>query len=489
MIFIIYVLSGICMLLCFVYYRSANYSHQLQLQKNVTDEILQNLKEKEKKLENENKELKNELEQTLIDPITQVIGWQLFEDRLNYAINESERFSLPLAIVFIDIDDFKMINEALGYAAGDALLRQLAIRLQSCIRKVDSISRFNKDIFVVLLTQLTRPETAALVAQRILQAMMLPFQIANQNLQITVGIGIAIYPQDGKNAHTLLRNAEHALDLAKAQGKHSYQFYQQILHEKSHREFLLLNSLNKESVFEEFIIFYQTFFDVTNQSIQGVDALLYWQHPHYGIIDAEEVFIYLEKQRNANIYFEWLLNQVARQWLHWQTLGFSPPLISIAFSIKQLMNSHFIYRISQVLQELKFNPECLLLVIKDTVIEVSSERLKNFNMLKYLGVKIALDNFDANHIPLLSLIDIQIDYIKLSPSLCKDIDQSPQKIALAKSILSLANNLSLTVIAQGVDTEIQKNKLQEIGVVLMQGKINTAPLLAEEMIKRLSVVS
>lgn len=426
--------------------------------------------------------LHTKLHHAFEDTVTPLLGWKLFEDRLNQNLKESARHQLTLAVLFVDIDDFKMINDALSYEVGDALLREVAKRLQTCIRQVDSASRFAKDTFVILLTQLAKPETAALVAQRLLQVLAEPFQINQHELYITVCIGIAIYPTDGQEVTTLLRSADHALHLAKEKGNHVYQFYQEKLHVKSQRDLLLYTSLNRESIFQEFVLFYQPIINVENEAIVCMDVLLHWQHPDLGLISPQELFNYVEKQKKLNIISEWLLQIACRQFLHWRSLGFQPELICIPLPSKQLENSHFIYRISQILQELAFEPSWLLLEIQESTVQCMPDVLeKSLNRLNYLGVKIAIDEFGSGIFPLAYLKEFSIHYLKLATTLISDIDKNERAIALIQSIVFLAKSLSMQIIVQGVESEQQIAKLKELGCTLMQGKLLGAPLSESEI--------
>lgn len=428
-------------------------------------------------------ELQSKLTRLVTDPITHLPGWQLFEDRLLQNIKESERYQLTLGVLFIDIDNFKVINDALSYDVGDALLAEVAERLQSCIRQVDSLSRFSKDTFAILLTQLSKPETAAVVAQRILQVLTGSFLIKGHELYITVGIGIAIYPTDGVDTASLLRSADHALHLAKEKGKNVYQFYQERLHTQSQRELTLYNNLSSEASLASFLVYFQPIQNMQTDEILCMDALLHWQHQELGLISADEIMLLAEKQRKLNQITEWLLKHACQQYLHWRTVGFNPAFLGIPLSIKQLENTHFIYRISQILQETEFKPEWLLFEIRESMVQVSFEVLeKAFNMLSYLGVKIAIDHFGTDAFSLIHLKDFTIHYLKLDPCLIKDIETNNKTVALVKALLNLANSLSIEFIVQGVETLPQSLALKNIGCSLLQGPFISPPIPEQDVV-------
>ena len=422
------------------------------------------------------------------DPVTHVLGRQLFEDRLGQTIKECERFKLTAAVLFVDIDDFNIINQAMGHAVGDLLLEETAKRLQSCIRKVDSISRFNKDTFVILLAQIAKPEGAAIVAQRMLHTLSQLFQIHDQTFSITASIGVAIYPADGRDVQTLLRSANHAMNLAKEKAHHSYQFFQEQMLADSQRELALLTGINSESCFHEFVLYYQPIVNVKSETVLCMDVLLEWLHPTMGVIHSEEIFNIAEKQQKANAVSEWMMRTACQQFLDWRALGFNPHMLGIPLSIRQLENTHFIYRISQLLQELQFKPEWLLLEIKDSTHPLSFDILeKAFNMLSYLGVRIALDQIGTGPISLQQLKVFPIHYLKLDRSLLADVEQNPRSQAIIQAMVILAENLSIELIIQGVESQTQLEKLKEIGCPLLQGQLLGGPLSKQDVVNKMTI--
>lgn len=446
--------------------------------------------EVEEHLRDELSMVQQKLQSSFEDSVTHLLGWHVFEDRVSHAIKESERYQLTMGVLFVDIDDFKVINEALSHEVGDLLLAEAAKRLETCIRQVDSLTRFTKDTFVILLSQLVKPETAVVVAQRILQAFQEIFIINHHELLITVSIGIAIYPNDGQTTATLLRSADHALHLAKTSGKHTYKFYQERLHIKSVRELAIYTSLSRENVFSEFTIYYQPIRDVLHECIYGMEALLHWQHDNLGLIPPEEIFTYAEKQRRLNAITEWLIETACKQFLKWRALGFSPPHVVVSINIKQLENSQFVYRISHILQEISFNPNGLILEIKRTGATFSKEASeKALNMLKYLGVRIAIANFASDEsLDLLSLKSFSIDYLKLDPGLIQDINDE-KTLVLIQSLIYLAKKLNLELIVQGVETEEQIQVLKNLKLTLMEGAFLGLPLSEREVtLKMVSAV-
>ncbi len=439
-------------------------------------------------LQNEINQLKNQSQQTLKDPVTHLLSWQLFEDRLTQSVRESARYQSPFSVLYVDVDNFKVINNALGYAVGDAVLKEVAARLQKCIRQVDSLSRCVKDTFVILLAQLNKPETSVIIAQRILQSFTEALYIQQHELFITVSIGIAVYPTDGEDAITLLRNAEQALHLAKAKGENHYFFYEEKMNMRSQRELALHAHMHQDHFFQELIIYYQATMNVATENIFAMDAILHWQHRELGLISSNELFDYAAKQRMLNSISEWLLRTAVKQFLHWRTLGFSPEYLVIPITIQQLQNTPFIYSISKILQELNFPAKNLLLKIDMGPIPISNDILsKSFNMLTYMGVKMLIDNFGANTFSLSQLKIFPIHYLKLSPTFIDDISTNEASVKMVKAIILLAQSLAMQMIAQGVELPAQLTILQSLGCSLMQGKLFGEPLLATEVILQMTV--
>lgn len=416
------------------------------------------------------------------DPVTHLPGWPLFEDRVNQGIKECARCQFLMGILYVDIDNFKLINKAMGYESGNALLLETAERLQQCIRQVDSITRQGKDTFVIQLAQLARQETAAIIIQRMLQSLAQPFTINGNLLTITVCIGAAFYPSDGVTTGELMYNAEYAMLLAKSQGKHHYEFYQKNVQVDSQRELGIYNSLSSESFLDELVITYQPVMNVGVQSLYCVDTLVTWQHPVYGSIPAEELFIYADKQRKLNKITERLLIEGCKKFHHWRTIGLKTELLGIPVWLKQLENTQFIYRLSQILQEHKLEPSSVVLELLECAAPVSLDILeKSFNMLKYLGVKIAVDRYGSGVFALRYFKIFSINFLKLDPVLINDIVQNEQTRMVVKAIAVFAEAMALNVIADGVESKEQTEVLQELGVNLQQGQLLGASLSEQVM--------
>lgn len=464
---IVLLVMGLCV---FIYFK--NNKQLIQLKNTIASKNaeLNQLQKKEEKLLEEHNALQSKLRHSIEDPVTHLQGWGLFTDRVMYSIHESSRYQFTLAVLYVDINDFKVINEALGYEVGDAVLNVVSQRIEAAIRRVDSMSRFSKDTFVVLLNQLGKPETAAIVAQRILESIAEPVLVNEHEFYITASIGISIYPVDGADASTLFRNADQALVLAKGKDRQNYQFYQETIHTNSLRELALSTGLKRDTFIKELEISYQPIMRAKTKTVFCMQALLHWRHPELGLIEPEELLNFAEKHGKSNTLFEWLLKQTCEQFVKWRSIGFKPELLGLSLSIKQLKNSQFIYQISQILQGCDFKPEWLLLEIKENITDSFENVEKAFNMLKYLNIKLAIDHFGVGQCSIRDLQNVAVHYLKLDQSLTSDIEHNEQTRALLHAILVLAKSLAMQLIVQGVDSEAQMRVLRDNGCELLQGR-------------------
>jgi len=463
-------------------YRVANFVNLTTQHANEIQQLQQN----ENKLREEILSFKEQLDKAITDPITGLIGWKLFEDRLAHEIMESGRYNYIAGVMIIDIDDFRMINDALGQQVGDHLLKEVSERLLACIRQVDTVSRLNKDTFAILLTQLTKPETAAVIAQRVLQSFTQPFYLETHELLLTASIGIAIYPTDAADAAGLLQNATAALQIAKERDKQGFHFYEERLHLNSKRELSIYSGLKRESLYTEIKLLFQPVFDTETNSIICMDAIPEWYPNGSDVIKLDELYQYAEKQRVLSGIIAWMVRMACTQLSKWKSMGLTPYYVGIPVTIKQLESNRLIYNISQILQDVKCSASHLMFIIKDTTMFTPSDELeKSFNMLHYMGVKITINNFGAGYISLAQLKKYPIHYLKLDDGLTNDIHDK-QTTVLIESILVLARGLSREVIVQNITSIEQKNRFKELGCHLMQGPLLGIPLAEKDVPEKLA---
>lgn len=476
------ILAATTTCLCVAYYLELKkLRHQLQQSHQDFELEL----EKRNTLHGEFIDLKTKFTQTVLyDPLTGLPGRQVFEDRMFQTINQSKRYELTFAVLFLDLDGFKIINEALGHDIGDMLLKEVGLRLQKSIRQVDTVSRFGGDKFVFMLPQLSKGQIAAYVAQRILDALAQPLLVDNQELFITGSIGISVYPIDGEDVKTLLKNADNAMHQAKARGRNAYQFYREEMHTLSHRELILSSNLQSNSIYNNFTVHYQPQLNVEKKSIACMQALLVWQHPDFGLIELPEFIRLAENSGKMAEIGEWLIQKALDQLQDWKSKEFFPNMISVTVSARQLESPHFSFKISQLLQAAGVDPGALILEISEGILASKIEVIEKVaHMLKHLGVQIAIADFGTGHLSLQDLKRFPIDYLKISGSLIQDITVNKESEAIVKMIIALAKTLQITVVADGIESQNQKTLLKDIGCVIMQGKLFSVPRPADEFTK------
>lgn len=442
---------------------------------------LQEETRKQEELSSELTELKKQFTHSVIyDSLTGLPGRQVYKDRLLQIINQSKRYQLAFGVMFLDLDGFKVINEALGHDVGDELLKEVGVRLQGAIRQVDTISRFAGDEFVFILPQLSKPETAAYVAQRLLSVISQPFKIRDHELFITASIGIATFPSDGDTSLVLLKNADNALHQAKARGRNNFQFYREEMHTLSQRELTLSSDLQHNKIYQDFSLSYQPQIDFEKKEVCCMEVLLHWKHPDFGLIGLHDFLRLAENNGRINEVGEWILRNAIKQFQVWQNQQFYPSCISIDVSLRQLENPHFSYKLLQILQEQKVDPSVLILEISESIFYKLDLIEKVTHMLKHMGVQIAVKDFGTGNLALQHLKRLPIDYLKISSLLTHDITINKESEAIVKMIVALANTLQITVVAEGVDTPKQKLLLKELGCHIMTGQLFGPPLKAEE---------
>jgi diguanylate cyclase (GGDEF)-like protein len=407
--------------------------------------------------------------------------FKIFQDRLVQMLNQSERHQLVFAVMLLDIDDFNVMNNVLGFEAGDLLLQEIVQRLHSCIRKVDTMARVSNDSFILLLPQLTKAETAAYVAQRLLDAISQPFKILNHELFVTASIGITIYPSDGSETERLLKNADIALQQAKSRGHDVYQFYHEDLYIASHRELRLNSGLRSDSIYQEFTLYYQPILNVAKREIVSMEALLRWRHPELGLVAPQDFLRLAENNGRIVAIGEWVLRRACEQFKKWQSQGVKLQSISVNVSLRQLENTDFSYHVSQILHELAVEPASLILEISENVLLPKLALVeKTLHMLKHLGVQIAIDDFGTGYLSLQHLRRFPVACLKIDTSLVQDMFLNHESGTIVKTIVDLANSLQLAITAEGVENEKQHHQLQEYGCDIMQGYLFSHPRLPEE---------
>ncbi|MDT4895400.1 MAG: hypothetical protein QOH25_477 [Acidobacteriota bacterium] len=416
------------------------------------------------------------------DALTDLPNRILFEDRLTQALILAERNRQTLGILFLSLDRFKKVHDTLGRAIGDRLLQKVAERLRISAHRGETVARFEGDEFALLLTQVggTEGEDVGAVIFQINESLKLPFLIDEHELFITVSIGISLYPDDGADAPTLLKNADAALYRAREQGGDNYQFYTADMNAKAMKRLTLENSLRRALERSEFEVYYQPVLDITTRKIVGVEALLRWHHPELGLVQPAE-FIPLAEDTGMIVPIgEWVLRTACAQSKSWQSAGFAPLSLAVNLSARQFQQQNLAEVVVRILQETGLNPRDLELELTESSIMKNAEwAVRTLSELKAMGVKIAIDDFGTGYSSLGYLKRLPIDTLKIDRSFVSDVTTDPDDAALVMAIITLAHNLRLKVIAEGVDSEEQLRFLHLLRCDEWQGYFFSKPLPVE----------
>ncbi|MGG6296517.1 PAS domain S-box protein [Leptolyngbya sp. AN02str] len=415
------------------------------------------------------------------DSLTGLPNRVMYNCRLNQTLAQAQRSSDMFAVLFLDLDHFKTINDTLGHAVGDQLLRQATQRMNQCLREEDTIARWGGDEFTLLLPSLKVPEDAAKVAQRIAAALKPVFNLEGHDLRVSCSIGIAIYPYSGKDAQTLLKNADAALYRAKDQGRNNYQFYTAVLNQRASERLTLDSSLHEALEHHEFVLHYQPQFNMTTNEITQMEALIRWQHPILGLVPPSE-FIALAEENGLIVPIgEWVLETACWQYQHWLSQGIAPQRIAVNLSARQFQQPDLVEQVMAILQKTGMLPQHLELEITETAamkdIEFTTQMLRD---LRSMGVRIAMDDFGTGYSSLGYLKTFPLHALKIDRSFVQDLKMHSDDMAIITAIVALGHGLNLNVVAEGVETEDQLQLLRSLQCEEMQGYLFSQPLTAQE---------
>ena len=423
------------------------------------------------------------------DTLTNLPNRYLFNDRLQQAITHVEREKKLLALLFLDLDNFKQINDSIGHKAGDQLLRSVADRLVKSVRATDSVTHLSKadsefmvarlggDEFTVLLNKIGNIEEPAMVAGRILEMLAEPFIIGAHELYVTASMGIAVYPFDGKDLETLLINADVAMYQAKKLGRNSYQYYSESMNKFTFERFTVENKLRKALDHNEFMLFYQPQINIQNGNIIGVEALIRWLQPDLVLTRPGE-FIPLAEQTGLIIPMgAWILRVACEQNRAWQKAGLTPMLMTVNVSSIQFSQNNFVETVAQILKDTGLDPQYLQLELTEsTIMQNSQNTINKLQALQTMGVQTSIDDFGTGYSSLKYLKHFPLDTLKIDTSFVRDLMTSATDQSIVKAIITLAHNFNLKVIAEGVELREQLDYLRECGCEAVQGYFICPPV-------------
>ncbi len=424
------------------------------------------------------------------DNLTGLPNRYLFQDRLNMSIANAKRTQNKLAVLFIDIDDFKRINDMLGHGAGDHLLKGVADKINNCIRATDSashndeydvnnssVARLGGDEFTVLLTNIQDSQDIVKVARRLMKSVSRPFQLNGKEVYVTFSIGIAMCPDDGNSVESLLKDADTALYHAKGQGKNNFKFYKGFMNELARKNLIMENDLRHAVKGNEMMVYYQPRIDVRTGAIVSMEALARWNKPGEGIISPDEFIPVAEDSGLIVDIGAWVLETACGQNKTWQMSGTPPLTISVNMSVKQFQHEKFLATISNALKNTSLDPRYLELEITENILLQDAEKtIKMLNELKDMGIRLAMDDFGTGYSSFNYLIRFPLDIIKIDMSFIRNITEKAEHAAVVEAIISMSHSLNLRVVAEGVETQQQLDLLREFGCDEIQGYYYSHPL-------------
>ncbi|CAM4031218.1 bifunctional diguanylate cyclase/phosphodiesterase [Paenibacillus alkaliterrae] len=415
-----------------------------------------------------------------LDPLTGLSNRHLLNDRLTQALDQARENKQNIGIMFIDLDRFKYINDTLGHAMGDRLLIEVAKRIHACLDKADTISRQGGDEFIVLLPNTTADEVTK-IAHKIVDQFTQSFELNEHEMFVTPSIGISLYPSDGLDMETLIKNADTAMYRVKEQGKNNFRFYTPDMNEAVSKKMKLEFGLRKGLERDEFKVYYQPQVDVTSGRVIGVEALIRWQHPEWGNIPPAD-FIPLAEETGLIIPIgEWILYEACRQNKCWQNQGYPPLRMAVNISSRQFQQSNLVETVSKTLKRTGLDPQYLDLELTESIIQDSKYAVSTMQKLKSMGIHLSIDDFGTGYSSLSYLKLFPIDSLKIDRSFTSNIFTDSKDAALVHTIIIMAHNLDLKVIAEGVETQEQLRFLQESKCNEAQGYLFSRPVIAGEM--------
>ncbi|MFI5180825.1 MAG: EAL domain-containing protein [Thermoanaerobaculia bacterium] len=421
----------------------------------------------------------------LYDELTLLPNRNLLADRLGVALSQARRTQATLAVLFLDVDDLKVFNDTLGHATGDQLLRVVADRLRTCVREADTVARVGGDEFTVLLPTVPDEEVAADVARKILEKVSEPFLVAEDELHVTVSIGVAIYPKDGESPESLLRSADSAMYRVKVSGGDGFQLAEQAPSQKAFGRLSLEEELRRALERGEFVLHYQPEVNIRTKTIVGLEALVRWNRPEHLLVEPNGFISVAEHSGLIVPIGEWVLHEACRQMKSWQDGGVTGLTVGVNVSVRQFYQRDFLGMIRRVLKETGLPPPNLELEVTESLaIQKASSSFRVLQEIKKMGVGIALDDFGTGQSSLSYLRWFPIDSVKIDRSFVRDLTRDSKVDSIVMATLLLANRLKLRTIAEGVETDEQLEFLRQYGCLFMQGYLVSRPLPAEAIEER-----
>jgi diguanylate cyclase (GGDEF)-like protein/PAS domain S-box-containing protein len=415
------------------------------------------------------------------DYLTELPNRFMFKERLDHAIQSAIREESKLAVLYLDLDGFKSINDSLGHQTGDIILQDLAKRLAKLVRKSDTIARIGGDEFVILVEDITQLESINDVSRKLLEAFKQSFTVHDNQYKLTASIGISVYPQDGANAEELLSHSDAAMYYAKEQGRNNIQYFTRAINDAMQVRVTLEQDLSLAVQEKQFELHYQPQIDAENRSTVGLEALIRWKHPQHGMVSPFH-FIPLAEETGKIIEIgEWVLRSAFNQAKQWHQQGYEQLNISVNVSVRQLLHNEFIETVKNILEETEVEPSLITVELTESIMVNQPElAIEQMNNLKALGFKLSIDDFGTGYSSLQYLKSLPLDELKIDQSFIRNIDHK-EGLAIIKSICALGDSMGLSLLAEGVENTSTPEVLQELGCHYFQGYLFSRPLPVEDI--------
>jgi len=416
-----------------------------------------------------------------IDTLTGLANRRLFMDRLDHALQQTERHNRTVALFYLDIDHFKKVNDSLGHDQGDSLLKTIAERMSKHVRKSDTLARLGGDEFVFLFTSLHKAEEAATIAQSILKTFEKPFNLSGHDFFITPSIGIALYPCDGSDSGTLLKHADIAMYSAKQKGRNTYVFFSPEMDQKIQARHEMESCLRNALSGKQFSLAYQPQIDLRTGQIVAAEALLRWHHPEKGMIPPDQFIPIAEKTGLIGPIGEWVLAEACRQNAIWMQSGHPPLRIAVNLSAYQLKQTDFINTVDRILTETGMPQHLLELELTESLaMDDTATNIATLSNLRELGIHLSIDDFGTGYSSLSYLRDLPIHRVKIDRSFIGRLQEGKHSSAIVDAIIAMARSLELVVIAEGVENQPQLDFLKSRDCDIIQGYFSGKPVPAKE---------
>jgi diguanylate cyclase (GGDEF)-like protein/PAS domain S-box-containing protein len=422
------------------------------------------------------------------DLLTQLPNRTLFKDRLGVALAQAHRNGRLVAVLFIDLDRFKVVNDSLGHAGGDELLKGVAARLQACVRRTDTLARLGGDEFTILLPDLSDPEDAAVIAQKVIDELRLPLTVAGQEIRATASIGIALYPNDGSEAESLVKHADMAMYQVKTAGRNGYAFFAPDMNAAFHHKLTLETELRRALDQGELELRYQPQVNVSRRQIVGLEALIRWRHPQRGLLEPGAFIPLAEEAGLITRISDWVLDQACLQLAEWHREGFDALRVSVNLSPRDFEKIDVVDRVSRALERHHLPPHALEIEITENLMMRDADFVVDaVKRLRDSGVRISIDDFGTRFASFGYLQRFSVTSLKLDQAFVRDLRADRPYSPIIVAIVGIARGFDLHLIAEGVETELQRDILMALGCDEMQGNLFGEPLEAPAARARLSI--